>query len=335
MTILLFDGFETYSVGTYTALGLGMTGSPWSAAGSSSNIGTGLITGSTKCWSNSGSNPSITTVNFGAQNSLGGGFRCQLSSLSSNYAMFSFLDSASATQVTLRVNTSGAIEAHRGSTLLGTSASAVVTINTNFYLTYELVINSSTGSVKVWINGTVVLNLTSQNTKNTANAGVNYLTILGNFQAMFVDDLYITDGTQLGEWIMSTLYPTADSSLQLTKSTGATNFSCVDDLHLTADYVSGSASGLKDIYDLADLGGTVSAVQAVRVCADAQKTDTTTRTVKAGVKSSATESYTADFTLTQNAFTGFMTTYLTNPNGSIAWTPSAVNALQVELMTVS
>ncbi len=153
-----------------------------------------------------------------------------------NTFQIQFLDANSSTaQVTLAMNTSGTntVTAYRGSTsgtVLGTSATGVVPSTGWFYVDCGIVISPTAGSVEVKINGTVVLNLTGQNTQNVSSGTVGTIAWFAQYQ-LGVTHCYITDTTGswpwngfLGEVRVATLRPTANDAVQFTPVGQASNY---------------------------------------------------------------------------------------------------------------
>jgi hypothetical protein len=114
-----------------------------------------------------------------------------------------FIDTATA-QFSLSINAAGQIEARRGgltATVIATSTQTVTT-NSVHCLEYDITFSAAAGIIKVWLDGTLTsLNLTSQNTKVSANAYANAMLIgtqdLGNAEMTF-DHLYLWAYTAAG-----------------------------------------------------------------------------------------------------------------------------------------
>jgi hypothetical protein len=239
----------------------------------------------------------------------------------------------------LRVTSTGAIEANRmtsatGTTVLGTSAVGVILNNTWQYVELQLTISDTTGSVVVKVDGTTVLNLSAQDTNNavatvdTIHLGISINT--GGLGAVQYDDFYLNDtNATLGERKVETLYPTSDVAQGFARSTGAANFSLVNEAQVNGDtnYVQGSNVGDVDTYGIGDLSNSPTTIDAVQVSAFAEKTDATARSIALQVKSGATTSDGANFALAAS-YAKLERLLLTDPNTSAAWAAAGVNALQ-------
>jgi hypothetical protein len=133
---------------------------------------------------------------------------------------------ATTLQVWARVNTNGTISVFCGSTLLGTTTTALIQ-GTWQYLEFQFTINSSTGTVTVNLNGVTILALTGQNTNNAGSTSWDEFRIgaassnpSANGAAQFLFcDLYVSDGSGsdgwsglMGDLRVDALLPTANGA---------------------------------------------------------------------------------------------------------------------------
>lgn len=252
---------------------------------------------------------------------------------------------ASTNQCELRMNSDGTLSVTRNGTALtsGTSVSIVPT-NSYSYIEWKVTIadSISAGSCKVRINGVDVITVaTGQDTKNTANAFANVVQ-LGPGSAgtgptvVYFDDFYICDQSGstnndfLGDCRIDTIYPTSDGTFsQFTPSTGSTHYTLVDETTPnTSDYNDGATVGDRDSYGMGNLSALTSqTVYGVQVNAAILKDDAGSKSAATFVRSSSTNGDGASSAL------GTSQVYLsqifeTDPNGSIAWTESSVNAME-------
>jgi hypothetical protein len=145
--------------------------------------------------------------------------------------------SSALTQVGIGRNATGHFVAYRGrgpgattgGTLLGTSASAPP-LNTWVYMEIKVTVDPSAGVVQLKINGVDFLNLTGQNTRNTANTHQNSFSLTGSEGFWAWDDMYWlnTDGSApdndfLGECEVLELVPETGNGTHAdsTPSTGS------------------------------------------------------------------------------------------------------------------
>lgn len=111
-----------------------------------------------------------------------------------NYEILDLYDDQSTKQVSIyRSANDGKITANNGdSTELDETAEVVFSQNVACYVEVKFVIHDTAGSVEVRVDGTTVLNLTNQDTRNGTPTTANTLRF-GPF--MYIDDLYILDTT--------------------------------------------------------------------------------------------------------------------------------------------
>jgi hypothetical protein len=141
------------------------------------------------------------------------------------------------------------------------------------YVESECYFADASGSLKVWVDGTLDINF-SGDTLTTGTVSQDRIYFGDGVGNAYKDDILIWDDSgsdltgNLGgkAYLMKVLRPTSDASVQFTRSTGATNWSLVDEATLaTSDYVEDGTSGHIDRYGFADTGLTTEAVKAVVV----------------------------------------------------------------------
>lgn len=260
------------------------------------------------------------------------------------HRIFALKDVASY-QCDLRVNADLTLTVTRNGTALtnGTSVAAL-SLSTWYYLEWKVTIadSISAGSCKVRLNGVDIITVaTSQDTKNTANSSANQVELgpggvgVGSLDMRF-DDFYLCDQSGstnndfLGDCRIDTIYPTSDGTYsQFTPSTGSTHYTLVDETTPnTSDYNDGATVGDRDSYGMGNLSALTSqTVYGVQVNAAILKDDAGSKSAATFVRSSGTNGDGASSAL------GTSQVYLsqifeTDPNGSIAWTESSVNAME-------
>lgn len=343
MAVILVDGFDLYN-GTGANTGLQ---AKWSLISGGTDTGSAMGTGRF-----SGQDLEITGAlnsdrlfgrSFTATASLAVGFAFRMSALpaSNQFILFFNTTSGAAWQDSLLLTTTGTLTACRNTAIstktdLGTTASQVIFANTWHYLEVELTISDTVGVYKVYVDGVQQLNLTAQDTRNGSPTTVDTIYI-GNrggnpnpANVLSFDDLYVVDAaTKLGERRVETLYPTSDVAQGWARSTGATNYTLVDEAQANGDtdYVQGTNVGDVDTYGFGDLSSTPTNIDAVQMSIFAEKTDATSRSIAAQLKSGATTSDGGNFALA-SSYGKFERLTTQDPNTSAAWTASGVNALQ-------
>jgi len=267
-------------------------------------------------------------------------FGMKTTTFASQRDFLSFRDAGSI-QVELLINTDGTISATRNGTVLGTT-SLSLSINVYYHIQCKVVIHDTTGSVLIKINNAEALNLTSIDTKNTANATANQI-YLGNNRlsvnsyTMDIDDLIITDGTGsspynglMGDKRVDAALCNGDgSTTEFTLSTGSSHFALLDENPpVTTDYAESSTVNHVELLTFPDLPTLTSAtVDAVQILMFANNPEGGGRTIAGHVKSSAATATGSGFALTVGA-TYYADIFTQDPNTAGAWTQTTVNAAE-------
>ena len=245
-----------------------------------------------------------------------------------------FLDSGGNTQARIMVAADGTVRAVSGvSTVMASSAAGVFTPDVFHYLECEFVLSDTVGVFKIWVDGVLVVNVTTGDTKGAAATTVFRLQITPSGMGqggMVVDDYYQTDGARLGEARVVTLMPSSDTAdKDWGRSAGSDNYALVDERPSDGDttYVTSSTVGDQDYYGMEDLSFTPAAIYAVQSSIIARKDDAADRAVRANIKSSASVANGTALGLAAG-YQQRVTIHATDPNGGGAWTASGVNALQ-------
>ena len=266
------------------------------------------------------------------------------SSLLTNSKFLVILD-GSTIQLTLYYNNSTQkLEVYRGdptTNLLGSSTHTFAA-DTWYWVELKVLINGSTGTVELRVNGISEITLTAgnQNTQAGSNAYADRIKFCGGGSNVniYFDNLYIADGTAgqndfIGECRIITKYPTSNSSVTWTKSTGTTNFGCVDETPVNiTDYVSSSTPAQVDKYGMSALGvfGTVKGTQ---ICVVGKKDDAAPHTIRTTLTSGGTD-YNGSTQSLDGNYRTFTKLYITNPAGG-DWDVVSVDAALVGMELVS
>jgi len=337
MTLLFFDGFQDAVL---------MPKEGW--GGSIGTVGTGRD-GST----NGSAGMTTTARTYNLPGSGAATCVCGFAMLPNSFALgtgvpqFSMYTSGIVRQLTIMINSSGFIEARKGTntgTLLGTSSGhTAIALNDWPHIQVKALLHLTTGSVQVKLYDITVLTVSGVSTSTVTGSvtQVGFLCAQGN--AIRVDDLYICDivdatGTQgqpnndfLGDLKVATLFPSAaGDSTNFTPSTG-TNFGAVDETPPnTTDYVSSSNSNDLDLYQTADPASTVGTVFAVQQSLYASKSDAGVAPLKPALKENSTVTLDSSVGL---AFGSWVTYWgqmrAVRPSDSALWTATDINNLQI------
>lgn len=264
-------------------------------------------------------------------------FRIQKTTLPTSGAILLINDSGT-THLSLGLNGSGIITAYRGNltTSLG-SGSAVISTSTWHHIRVVWTINDSTGVIQVYVNGTLDINLSSQDTRNGANATWNQVSLMAGQTASFFDDFILldsdtSDGTNDVTSITGTpkvgskVASSGDGSNgDWTPSSASDNGAMVDEASADGDttYNESSTAGHDDTYNFAALGetGTVHGVQVVN---QIRKTDGGARTVAALARHSGTD-YPGETQAAADNYVMHTHMFAENPGTSAAWNISDID----------
>jgi hypothetical protein len=347
MALLLFDGFDVYgtSATLVTPRWSRQTNGSLQTSSSFTRFGTGgCAVFDARYFEYDLASPTARLVQ-------GAALWPSTSSPASQAGLLSFWDGATQ-QCTLTLETDGSLALRSGSrtgTVLAQSSAAAVTFSgtkTYQYIECDVTINNTTGAVQAWVEGVSVLNQTGLNTRTSANNQTTTLRLGDAVSAgysIYCEDFYLLDTTgsaplnaALGDVRVYTVAPNgAGTSTQWTPNSGA-NYQAVDDLAPDEDasYVASHTAGQVDLYAMTDLPASVTSVYAVGVVTRARKDDVGTRQVAGTVQSNLTDADGATRTLT-GSYQTFWDKYELDPNGSAAWTVSAVNALKVGVKCIA
>lgn len=241
---------------------------------------------------------------------------------------------ATTIQLALRITTDGKIAVLRDTTQLAISSSPVITApNLRYRIEFGFEIHASTGTARVVVNGTEVINATGLNTRNGidgfTHAQLIRAELVGNADSYFDDFLIDDDKTAFrGDFYGLALVPVSDVSGYSTPSTGSDRWAMIDELPYSAtDYNTFPGTG-EDIYGINDLSDTPDAIHAVCVNWVASKNETGVCDMRSRVYSGAATDNAANRTI-NTAPQFFQDIRQVDPDTSAAWLPAAVNAMTV------
>jgi hypothetical protein len=341
MTLLWIEGFESFG----TTNGVAPVGLDRKYDANSrvplTDVQAGRIAG--KSWyGNTGSSPTIITPNLGAQTGYVTGFGWKFDQQPTTDLFLNSFDSAGAQAVNFRSYWTGSaieIRAYRGGTLLGTSSGASLAISTWYFIEFKVTIHNSTGTVDIKVDGSDILNLSSQDTQ----VGTPQDTVKWSFTSsgatpryMWYDDWYICNlsGSQnndfLGDHRVDLLVPNAaGDSTDWTPDTG-NNWDRVNENPADDDttYVESNTSTDRDLYNYQSTP-TVSDVKGVQLNTVVRETDADIYSLKHVAKSSTTTDVgSAQVVGSGASYTSIYKIYELNPHTSSAWTDSELNSAQ-------
>ena len=287
---------------------------------------------------------------FAALSELIVGFCHRFTNHSSETPIFR-LGTSGTIQFQLRVAADGAIIASRGSgagTELGRTVPGIINNNVECYIEIRVKASTTVGEVEVHVNGnpTPILNLAGV---NTGAASYNEQTFLGDgadgtrdYSAWYLIEVDATAPNDfLGHIRFAAPQPTGNgNSSQLVGSdgNGVDNYLLVDDPPLTHDsdatYVQSGTVGEKDTYAMDNLPTTPLSIIAVCPLIIATKTDAGTRSIKQVVRSGGAD-YDGDPAFLGTSYNTFKQAFIVDPSTGVAWTESAVNAIETGVKVAS
>ena len=272
-------------------------------------------------------------------------FKCDTrpSATSSLLHLMSFGNTNSENQVGLGMDTSGHLVAFKSSSFAGGNTlgtgSTVLDTSTWYWVELYTVIDSSSGSVLLEIDGVEELNLTSIDTDPQLTGTVDQVGIVsGSGAANYFDHFFIADGSlfgaSLGPQYIDVLTPTEDTAYaDFTPSSGSDHYAMVDDVPNdgSTTYVYGNTLGSQDRFVVSDLADNPYAINLVQIASIAIDSATNTELeIKTNIYSGA-ESLSGPGLCPQDSFADAVVITATDPDTDGAWNKSAVDALQAEV----
>lgn len=278
--------------------------------------------------------------------------------------MFSFGDSAGATQATLWRTSGGALELRQGSGSAGTlicgSAGGVIQTNSVwYYVEVKLTVGTGDAVARIRVNEVTVAQTTTGITPSNLDHGAVTFwipadsTASGIVASWNVDDFYLCNGAGsdsndfLGDVRILSLRPSAAGTHTEWTPVGATNFENVNN-NATLDAAIHNATGIDeetDYYTVPDLPASATGDILAVVVKGTLWTSVLTASAALLVQDSSAEAEGPEITLgtttpggvtAQSTPTGYAAVFETKPSGG-AWTADEVNALQpgIRLKSVS
>ena len=213
----------------------------------------------------------------------------------------------------------------------------VFSLNTWHYLEFHTVCDNTVGSYDIRIDGSTIISATGLDTVYSSYY-ISHVSIAESVDSVWVDDLYILDGTSLtplGDIEVVTLLPTADgnsSAMLGSDSNYVDNWALVDNNAAippaTTEYVGSATEGVKDTYAMGDLTGTPT-VLGVQSTLYAAMTDTGPKSMRPVVRSGTTDYTGTTVPLMNSVYKPIDEMWETDPDTAVAWTYGGVNAAEV------
>ncbi len=236
------------------------------------------------------------------------GFAFRTSAFPASQAVIAGFSDWTTTHVLLQITATGNLRWYRynsqqislsgGTTQLGSTGSTSLSLNTYYWLSGTVTIDSSSGVALVKINGTTELNLTSQNTRNSATANVvaiGFGTVNGNTD---IDDVVVNDATGStnnavpADSRVDCHLPNGNgNSSAWTRSTGANQYATIDEAAANGDtdYNGTSTLNAIDTVTMEDFKNPGATIQAVQVNILSRKTDSGSCSIAPVIRINATD----------------------------------------------
>lgn len=240
-----------------------------------------------------------------------------------------YMRESGTTQCYVTIDSIGRIYAYRGTTLIKSSSNLIPAPYSAHILVIELLAQETSGILKVDIDGINYIDF-SGDTRNTSTDGWDQVRWEGLAGATFyVDDVFIhsaAEGKQTDEVYAYPLRPTSDSTVQLTRSTGTTNFGCVDEEPASqTKYNEADAANESDEYGTGPSLPTFDSILGISVKAWVARDGTITQ-ARVGAKSSTSYDYGDGWkTLVASPDWDMVRAEINDdPNTTVAWTGTAI-----------
>ncbi len=361
MALLEIQGFDHQSNATDLIADVATANAPWVwsiLTLTGTVLGAGRFTGTKALYLGStGIFGGKSTTPFSSDTAILG---CALRVPNTGSALIGFWDSATQNPTSgtmqlsvLLTGSTGVITIYRGSTsgtLLYTSAGNQFPRNTYFYFEIKAKIHASAGTVDIHIKGSPYLSLTGLNTQAGATSLLDGI-FLGGGGLARVDDLYIADttaglganpfstfqGQPTGGLRVFTRFPSAaGAEIDFTPLTG-TNTSQVQEHAMDSDVSYNWDAGTLLDEDLfaADATPVGAAPLACKVQGSYREAGSSRMWDLVNKLRSGTTQFKGDPVTLFPTYTYQADIYPQNPDGSVAWTKSAVDASQIGYEVVS
>lgn len=236
----------------------------------------------------------------------------------------------------------GKLELRRGNssgTLLGTTATAVITNLTFAHIELKVKISDSiaSGDVVLYVDGVSVMTLSAAtDTQNSANAYVDSFSIGSADISCYVDDLFIVDWTigntgQVGVCRVYYFTPNGNGATNDFTPSSGSNYQNVDETpNSTSDYNSDATAGHIDLYDYTNFTSQPNSVKVVQLNNLIASMDAGTRTVRGLVRLSGTN-YEGPNIIPIPSYRYHSTIFLANPQTNLQWAYGDINVVQAGL----
>lgn len=333
MALIWVEGFDAY--GTSNGSTASGPERKWGnlQAAVSMQVGNGRITGKAIVMNNS----FATYLDLNSLNhaTLTIGMAISFSSANTvtfaNGAFLTLMESTN-TGINVRWNGAGELGVYFNTTQLAVTSGLGLHINQWTFIELQVTVHNSAGAYNLKVNGTSLLSASGIDTQPGSNAWTDTVrfghSAISNM-AESLDDIYVrSDSTFHGPVKVATIFPTSDSAVDATPSTGGSNFALVDDnpANSDTDYVTANTTD-QDIYGYGNISA-VANVFGVMVNTVCRETDATPFSIKQIAKSGGTTALSSGQGISSTSYVQRRAIWELNPDTTAAWTESEINAAE-------
>jgi len=352
MALLHSDGFDIFSnINEVLASGWGRLATANGFSTSGGRFGGGCLQGTLVNGNNGWIRPVLTAIGSPLYVAFA---YFHDGTANTNDILFSALspDNALIGSITL-TPTGQMITANASGTVINTTVGNPITSGSWHWVEIKIIAGStgSNGEITARVDGSTVINQTGIDTQpGTTSQPIAYFRLsgprlTGAGSVVKIDDVFVMNDSGatfngfMDDRRILSLIPSGDAATVDWTASSGTDVSCVDDALGAAnddtDYISSSTVGQESRFTLGNLSVTPASIDAVVPRMRAKKDDAGGRTIRALINSSGNEATGA----TQGLLTDYVwmrsSAFEVNPNGSVAWTDSAVNALELGVEVVA
>lgn len=286
-----------------------------------------------------------------SQYTVGMGCRIYLSNIPTGAGdvpyIHQYRDPGNSVLVTVAVNPTGGLTVYRGEnfgTVLGSTSGPVLVANSWQHVESKVFASDTVGTVEIRVEGVVVLSLTVQNTSSSgfpiaqvANSNEGGST--GIVCSYYVKDLAIWDSAGsvnndfLGSIQVHELTTNSDTSFNWAASTGTTGYNLLDEAppNDDTDYIYAvDPAPAASTFGLTNLPADVTSVKGIYTVVRSRKTDGGDGNLQVGLISNGDTGLGLDRPIT-TAYTYWADMFELDPDTSTSWSPSAVDAVTLQL----
>ena len=316
-------------------------------------LATGRLLGKAFSFVGATSGCSFRTPSLGAQSTWYVGMSMFVSSgqMGNAFAPMA-LYTGTSSQISLNVSVTSNLQyvliLKRGATTIATSAA----LSCGVWATVEMkiVINTSTGSYDVRVNGTSVMSGSGVNTANaggtTADAVEFHGFDAGSGSSILYDDIYVFDSTGstnnnfVGTVVIEGLFPNADGATDDWNTlSGGSHYAEVDEQNADDDtsYIETPDNAKKDLFGFSNLSFISGNILGVQVNTQAKVSISGTRTFSHVFRDGTltTEDTKTAKSVTSTTYDHFFDVWDQNPQSAAPWTVSDVNNAQFGVLSVA